>query len=344
MLGGAGMRGVEGVGGRQEVAGGEPGAERGERRERRPARRRRCGARRCRRRCRCGRQRADERDGAGQVVGVGDEGDEGARAAGRRGRAAGRRWASPWRSVRPEGREREGDRVEGRDADLLVVLEGGDKGPGAVAEREGLEGPGGGIDEPEVRDASGAVDPALGVRSIRRVLGLRTSQAQSGARSNHGASGKRAIRSRRQPARSGTSTSVPKCNSGSSRIHQPPGPPRIAVERTADPYPERRAARAWRERGAAAGAARPRSARRPCSPGRRGRPDRWRGAVRLRRAGSSAVSIARRRERVIRPISARGARGRARRAWRSPWSRRRRRGCASGRRGRRTSSPPRPPR
>jgi len=38
-------------------------------------------------------------------------------------------------------------------------------------------------------------------------------------------SGSFGIRSRRQPARSGTRTSWPKWSSGSSSIHQPPGPP-----------------------------------------------------------------------------------------------------------------------
>ena len=34
------------------------------------------------------------------------------------------------------------------------------------------------------------------------------------------------MRSRRQPVTSGTTTSSPKCSSGSWRIHQPPGPAR----------------------------------------------------------------------------------------------------------------------
>lgn len=51
------------------------------------------------------------------------------------------------------------------------------------------------------------------------------SHAQSGASSNAGTLGKPGMRSRRQPARSGTTTSAPRRSAGSGRIHQPPGPP-----------------------------------------------------------------------------------------------------------------------
>ena len=57
------------------------------------------------------------------------------------------------------------------------------------------------------------------------------SQAQSGGSASAAASGMAGSRSRRQPARSGTRTSSPKCSSGSSRIHQPPG----AVEPSGGP-------------------------------------------------------------------------------------------------------------
>ena len=64
------------------------------------------------------------------------------------------------------------------------------------------------------------------------------------ARSPRLVSGKLGIRSRRQPARSGTSTSSPKCSSGSSMIHQPPGPPRPRSNGPADLDAEHRRAAA----------------------------------------------------------------------------------------------------
>ena len=53
-----------------------------------------------------------------------------------------------------------------------------------------------------------------------------TSATQSGASVNAATSGSSGIRARRQPARSGTTTSAPRCSSGSSRMIPPPGPPR----------------------------------------------------------------------------------------------------------------------
>src|SRR5262249_2921434 len=64
-------------------------------------------------------------------------------------------------SVGPEDREGEGDRVEGGHARLLGVLQGGDEGPGPLAEGEGLEGAADRIDEPGERDAGGGVEAAL---------------------------------------------------------------------------------------------------------------------------------------------------------------------------------------
>lgn len=58
-------------------------------------------------------------------------------------------------------------------------------------------------------------------------------------------SGSSGIRSRRQPARSGTSTSAPRCSSGSSRMIQPPGPPRPRSERGRGA----RVARGWARMG-----------------------------------------------------------------------------------------------
>src|SRR4030095_11291042 len=51
-----------------------------------------------------------------------------------------------------------------------------------------------------------------------------TSQTQSGGSSMAAHGSRTGLRERRHPARSGTSTSRPTCNSGSTRIHQPPGP------------------------------------------------------------------------------------------------------------------------
>ena len=99
--------------------------------------------------------------------------------------------------------------------------------------------------------------------------------------------GRTGMRSRRQPARSGTSTSEPRCSSGSSRIHQPPGPPRplskgvdefVAQRRTghgmARGRPRMEVQRALDELGD--------HVRR----GRRGRPGRWPGGGPWARAGS----------------------------------------------------------
>ena len=340
MLGAAGVGGVEGVRGRQQVAGGEAGALRGERREGGGGDAAGvedddvgggAGAG----------ERVQQGDGAGQVVGVGDEGDVGARVAGRRGRGPACR---AWGSVGPEDREREGDRVEGRDADLLVVLQSGDQGPGAVRGARRLRASA--RRDRRTRGARRRRRRRCGAcRSGRcaRVPGLRTSQTQSGARSNQGASGQVGIRSRRQPARSGTSTSGPRCSSGSSRIHQPPGPPRPLSNGPPSSTPERRAGA-----GVARGRARMQVQRALDQLGDhvlRGVEDVLVGGRAADRGGVlvHGASLARRR-RIVRRSSGRGARGRARRAGRSPWSRPRRRGCGSGRRGRRTSSPPRPPR
>jgi hypothetical protein len=56
-----------------------------------------------------------------------------------------------------------------------------------------------------------------------------TSHTQSGAWVKAGVFGKTGIRSRRQPAQSGTSTSSPKCSSGASSIHQPPKGPAMST-------------------------------------------------------------------------------------------------------------------
>ena len=61
-------------------------------------------------------------------------------------------------------------------------------------------------------------------KTKRAVEGDKISQIQSGTVSNQAVSGRRGIRSRRQPAKSGTRMFPPLCNSGSSSIHQQPGP------------------------------------------------------------------------------------------------------------------------
>src|SRR6266481_1558148 len=62
----------------------------------------------------------------------------------------------------------------------------------------------------------------LRARSSCAVLGEITSHSQSGGSSKAATSGTLGMRSCRQPARSGTSTSAWKCSSGSKRIHHPP--------------------------------------------------------------------------------------------------------------------------
>src|SRR6266498_4874257 len=62
-------------------------------------------------------------------------------------------------------------------------------------------------------------------RSRRAVDGERISHTQLGAWLMYGPLGTDGMRSRRQPAKSGTRTSSPTWISGSGRIHHPPGPP-----------------------------------------------------------------------------------------------------------------------
>ena len=65
------------------------------------------------------------------------------------------------------------------------------------------------------------LDGAIGIGGRRR----QDFADPVGASSNHAVSGRVGMRDRRQPAISGTITSPPRCSSGSSMIHQPPGRP-----------------------------------------------------------------------------------------------------------------------
>ena len=340
MLRAAGVGGVEGVGGRQEVAGGEAGALRGEGREGGGGDAAGvedddvgggAGAG----------ERVQERDGAGQVVGVGDEGDVGARVAG--GAVEGRRVGHGAQS---------GQRTESGKA---MASKGGTRtssssfraairvqAPSRRAKASRVRAMGSTNQRcatPALRvDAAlvGEVD-AAGARAqdLADPVGreVEPGRLRVGAASARGAS----------PPRSGTSTSVPRCSSGSSMIHQPPGPPRRCRTGPPSSTPSADAGA-----GMARGRARMQVQRALDQLGDhvlRGVEDVLVGgrAADRGRVLVHGASLARRR-RLVRRSSGRGARGRARRAGRSPWSRRRRRGCGSGRRGRRISSPPRRPR
>ena len=190
-------------------------------------------------------------------------------------------------SVGPEDREREGDGVEGRDAHFLVVLEGRERGSRRRGQGEGFERAGNGVDEPE--DVGRRPRRRCGVcRSGRRPCARAQDLADPVGgkvepRNHRVASACARGASRRDPGRGHL---PPRCSSGSSRIHQPPGPSRPL----SNGPPIRTPRSSWRGHGARrdadAGAGRPRSARRPCSRGRRGRPGRWRGGGPWGRAGS----------------------------------------------------------
>ena len=64
-------------------------------------------------------------------------------------------------SVRPQRSQRKRQRLERCGADVIALSEGRGEGPGAVAEGEGLQGAGVGVDQPEVGDGVGGVEGAL---------------------------------------------------------------------------------------------------------------------------------------------------------------------------------------
>ena len=77
------------------------------------------------------------------------------------------------------------------------------------------------IDQPEMRDVFASVDrQLLAAIELLRVEGDTVSPTQSGATVRNASRGRSGTRLRRQPARSGTTMSLlPRCNSGSARIH-----------------------------------------------------------------------------------------------------------------------------
>ena len=181
------------------------------------------------------------------------------------------------RASGPERREREAGRLEGNEADLVVSLRRPGEHPGAVVQREGLEKLRLRIEEPEEADAARAVKrPLLGQVEAAGARARGSRRPSPGRARSPACPESVPMRSRRQPARSGTTTSPPRCSSGSMAKNQPPGPA-DAVRRTGSSSctADLEASPAHGARpGAGGGAARRSPARRPCSRARRGRPGR----------------------------------------------------------------------
>jgi hypothetical protein len=144
----------------------------------------------------------------------------------------------------PEPGEVELHRVEGLRAHHGVAAEGRHQQPPQVVAAQHLDAAQRRRHQPHVRDALASVDVQLAAAVDSSVEGDSTSQHQSGARVAAASSMKPAgTRSRRHPARSGTTMSGrgPRCSSGSMRmIH----PARVTLARVVEAasFPTRRVA------------------------------------------------------------------------------------------------------
>lgn len=125
----------------------------------------------------------------------------------------------------PQRRQLDRYRVERLRSHRIVLAERVQQQPVAVGVSQYLDGL-----RRRIHTSQACATPSLPykgslrARSLRAVPGDRISQTQSDATSM-GPSGISGRRSRRHPARSGTSTCGPRWSSGSERMTHPPGPP-----------------------------------------------------------------------------------------------------------------------